>query len=534
MKGIIYIRVSSDEQVKGTSLEHQEESCRRYCRDRGIDVLKIFHDEGRSAKTTNRAEFLRAIEFCRKNKEKVEAFVVLRLDRFSRNTYDHFYIQKTLVEYGTTLHSATENIEGMSGKFYSGIMAVFNQFENDVRTQRVIDGMSKKIDQGIFPWKPPIGYICQHVRKRDEKKTKPDPPDSKTFSIIQRGLKEYAKGLYSQAELARLLDTWGLKTIRGKKTAPQLVDRILGMHLKFYAGILENPWTGKEIKGLHIPMISKDEMYTIQLVRSGKARLAKRDRFNPLFPLRRTIICDDCHRPYTASSPRGNGGRYFYYHCSNKQCPAFGKGISKLDLEKDFIKHVRKFTPKERVLVAFKETVLDLWEEKGQEFTLAAKKYEKEIDNLEDTKKKIHEFLENGTYNQTTFRERIAEIDNQVAVAKISLNEANIEKFDIEGTITYANNFISDLGRQWFDLAPQLRPRFQKLVFPEGLPYSKANGFGTAKLGLIYEISRRSHGNLSQMVRPAGVEPATLSLKGSTTTSVFGISSPSFLNCSTS
>ena len=90
------------------------------------------------------------------------------------------------------------------------------------------------------------------------------------------------------------------------------------------------------------------------------------------------------------------------------------------------------------------------------------------------------------------------------------MNEANIEKFDIEGTIAYANNFISDLGRQWFDLAPQLRPRFQKLVFPEGLSYSKANGFGTAKLGLIYEISRRSHGNLSQMVRPSRQHPNLL------------------------
>ena len=68
MKGIIYIRVSSDEQVKGTSLENQDELCRAYCKSKGIEIVGIYREEGASAKTAQRAEFLRAIEFCRKNK----------------------------------------------------------------------------------------------------------------------------------------------------------------------------------------------------------------------------------------------------------------------------------------------------------------------------------------------------------------------------------------------------------------------------------------------------------------------------------
>ncbi|MSU44944.1 recombinase family protein, partial [Candidatus Nomurabacteria bacterium] len=52
MKGIIYVRVSSEEQVKGTSLEFQEESCRKYCKDKSIEVIKVFREEGASAKST--------------------------------------------------------------------------------------------------------------------------------------------------------------------------------------------------------------------------------------------------------------------------------------------------------------------------------------------------------------------------------------------------------------------------------------------------------------------------------------------------
>ena len=70
---IIYIRVSSDEQIDGTSLDFQEAECRRYCERNGYEVVEVFREEGQSAKDlslNNRKEFLRAIEFCRKNKKK--------------------------------------------------------------------------------------------------------------------------------------------------------------------------------------------------------------------------------------------------------------------------------------------------------------------------------------------------------------------------------------------------------------------------------------------------------------------------------
>ncbi|MDP3763593.1 MAG: recombinase family protein, partial [bacterium] len=99
MKAVIYTRVSSDEQVKGTSLEHQEELCQKYCKEKGLEIVSVFEEQGESAKDlslNNRKKFLEALEFCRKNKDKVQAFVVLRVDRFARNADDHFAIRKIL------------------------------------------------------------------------------------------------------------------------------------------------------------------------------------------------------------------------------------------------------------------------------------------------------------------------------------------------------------------------------------------------------------------------------------------------------
>ncbi len=337
-------------QIDGTSLEFQEEACKKYCESNNIEIVKIFQEKGEGAKDlslNNRQEFLRALEFCRKNRNQIHAFVVLRVNRFVRNTEDHFAVRKILLSYGTTLHSVTEPIGNKpSEKFIGTVLAGATEYENAIRKQQCTDSMSQKINQGLWPWKSPIGYKCGQFKKRGLKKIEPDNPDKQVFLIIQKALKEYAKGIYSQADLAKLLDKWGLKAIRGKKTAPQLVDRMLGKYLKFYAGILVNPWTKEEIAGLHKPMIKKEELYKIWLARSGKANKAKHQRYNPNFPLRRTVICATCGELLTGSLSLDRSKRYTYYWCKNKGCSLYSKSIKKKEVEERFLDYLEKIIPK--------------------------------------------------------------------------------------------------------------------------------------------------------------------------------------------
>ncbi|MFH2068277.1 MAG: recombinase family protein [Candidatus Omnitrophota bacterium] len=510
MKGIIYTRVSSDEQIKGTSLEFQEELCRKYCEQKSIEIVAVFREEGETAKDlslNNRKKFLEALEFCRKNKNHIQAFIVLRVDRFARNTEDHFAVRKILMNYGTMLHSVTEPIGNKPAeKFIETVLAGASEYDNAIRKQRCTDGMLARINQGIYPWKPPMGYKCSHFKKRGEKKNEPDPPDEQIFPLIQRALREYAKGLHSQVELARLLDEWGLSAVRGRKTTRQTADFILGKYLKFYTGIIINPWTGEEKEGLHKPMITKEEMYQIQLVRSGKRKhLMKRQRYNPDFPLRRTIICASCGRPLTGSSPRGHGGRYFYYHCLNKECPVYGKSMAKDTLEAKFSSYLEGITPKERFFFYFKEVVLEFWKKKEKAMKSKGLKYEKRLVVLQEKRKRIFDMREEGSYTKDEFVERKQEVENEILETKFFLSQSRIEGFDIEGVLTYAIAFIRGFGKKWPQLLWRLRPRFHKLVFPEGIPYIKDFGYGTAKLGYIYTLNQHFDGQKSSLVHFLGL-----------------------------
>lgn len=513
MNGIIYTRVSSDEQVKGTSLKSQEVACREYCKNKGIKVLEVYREEGVSAKTADRKELLRALEYCRKNKGKVDAFVVHKVDRFARNMEDHFSVRKQLLDSGVSLHSVTEPIgNNPTEKFLESMLAASAEFDNAVRGKRCSDGMSARFNQGIYPLRQPIGYKCSHNKKRGLKKTKPDPPDKQIFPIIQKGLREYATGNYSKAGLAELLDNLGLKKIRGKKTSKQLACRILYDHLPFYVGILINPWTKEEIQGQHVPMITREEFYQINLVKSGRKNHAKKCTHNPNFPLRGIVLCSSCEKLLTAAFSSGRGRKYGYYWCFNPKCPERHKIIRKNDIEEDFLEYLRKIRPEEKIKALFKATVLDYWQEQGQGYEFEVKKWDNHIKALEAKKKRLYEMREDGSYSKEEFLARKAEVENEIITATISRNENKIDQFDIEATIAYATNFLCRLDRLWFDLPPHLIPRFKKLVFPGKITYQKYGVFETAELGAVFTTMRAIDTKKSRLVDLRGLEPLTPSM----------------------
>ena len=81
---VIYVRVSTKEQNENLSLPTQLRACEEYCRRQGYDVLERFHEEGESAKTTDRSQLQGLLTYCRLNKGRVHFVVVFNLTRFAR------------------------------------------------------------------------------------------------------------------------------------------------------------------------------------------------------------------------------------------------------------------------------------------------------------------------------------------------------------------------------------------------------------------------------------------------------------------
>jgi site-specific DNA recombinase len=284
-KAIIYLRVSSEEQVENFSLGTQEEICRKEAIKKGYEVICIFKDEGRSAKNiSGRPALIELLEYSRKNKNRVQALFVYRLDRISRQTGDYLAIRKRLAENGVIILSATEPTgNSPTEKLVETILAGFAQLDNDIRSERTKNGMRARFKSGLISSKAPIGYKLQSGYA---------VKDPKTFDLINNAWDLMATGTKSLSEMATIMNSWGVRiNIKNReyKLRPQTANRIF--RLKFYMGVLTSEKYPEEIRGQHVPMITEEKFYKVQAILDGrnpnKIALSKRNSENPEFPLRR-------------------------------------------------------------------------------------------------------------------------------------------------------------------------------------------------------------------------------------------------------
>ena len=87
MKAVAYIRVSTQEQVNGYSLDAQERMFLELCKNRGWEPVNVYREEGRSAHVdsiSKRPVFRQLLEDARNN--QFDVIVVHTLDRWARNT----------------------------------------------------------------------------------------------------------------------------------------------------------------------------------------------------------------------------------------------------------------------------------------------------------------------------------------------------------------------------------------------------------------------------------------------------------------
>ena len=495
--GIIYCRVSSLEQVDGTSLESQERMCREYAKRENIFVCQVFIERGESAKTADRTEFIKAITFCSQKKNPVRYFIVYKLDRFARNQYDHVSVQQTLKKHGTELRSVTEPIgNNPMGKMMEGILSTFAEFDNNVRTERSVNGMRERIKQGIWVWRTPLGYY----RPAKGSNIAPDPI---LASYVRMAFEQYAKGSYTYESLAAYLNKRGFQTKQGNKAIPQLIEKILKNPL--YCGIIRI-WD-MEYKGTFEPVITEQLFYQCQ-GKPNTRRNIKHHSQNSEFPLRRIALCSICKAPLTGSTSSGRHGRkYAYYHHHKQNC-GYAKFIPKETFEQLFVEYLNELSPSLQFEKLFKAIVLDIWKNNFKNFDKTNEQVRKEIKMLEQERQRIFELHRSGVYSDAEFVEQKSIVRKKLADKEMLIHNTRNEEFNMEEALDYCFGFIRESSATWLKLEkkPESRLRFQKLIFEENVEFSD-EGFGNGKLTPIYALYQEYLTNESSLLTLRGIEP---------------------------
>jgi len=444
-KAVVYLRVSTEEQVDNFSLDTQEEICRREAQKRTYDIIEVFREEGRSAKSIKgRPVLINLLEYCRKNKGRVQAVFVYRLDRISRITADYLAIRKKLSENGVNIISATEPTgDSPTEKLVETILAGFAQLDNDIRSERAKNGLRARFLSGLISGKPPIGYKFQSGYA---------VKDPETWDRVKQAWDLMATGTKGTREMAEIMTGWGLREIHGKreyKLRAQTTCRIF--RLKFYCGILSSVTYPEEVKGQHVPMITEEQFYKVQAILDGrnpnKIALAKRSFENPELPLRRIVKCAKCGWGLTGAYSRGeHGGRYPYYWCSHK-CNY--KSIPVKDVENALIIAMKKVEPTKERLDIFIAFLYKTYHQRLSRLTKIRNDADAEIEQLKALRKVLVEKNLSGIYSDEVFREQSAIIEEKITRSQIVKNDTTIDKYNIDAVTSFIKTLLADLGEAY-------------------------------------------------------------------------------------
>lgn len=513
MIAVAYVRVSTEEQTHGTSLDSQTDACKSYAKSNGISLPKenVFREEGVSAKLIDRPQLAALLDYCAKNKGKVTHCIIWKVDRLARKSEYHHIIKAQLAKLGVKLVSVTEPIgDDPIGNLMDSMLAAFAQFDNDIRTARTMGGMKKRLEQGGWPHAAPYGYR----RSRMPSGIVSIEPDENAPKV-KRLLEEFASGAYTVEHARVLAFDLGIRTRDNRARGWQATKDTLSNPI--YAGLVTSDYIDNQlIKGLHTPLISEATYYRNQSILNGTVRNFSRQAESE-WPLRGKFLRHTCGKEMTGSAPRGRSGPSPRYSCPQCKAKVLGIPVSKgRDIvHAEFIELLDSVRPAEHIQKLFKHIILREWNDQLKDSHKASRTLEGEINILEDKKSRVLDLFIDGKLTEKQKDAKTAEVDIELTKIRVQVAELNDDIHDKEAVIDAAMLFMSQPGKFW-NLAPiEVKKRIQDTIFPEGVTYDCATGFGTAKLAksylLIKEIAQKGDLN-PNLVAPTGIEPVTLGL----------------------
>ncbi|MGN6617638.1 MAG: recombinase family protein, partial [Ilyomonas sp.] len=292
---------------KGYSLRDQKDRLEKYCALKGISILAHYQDD-HSAKTFDRPEFTKLLDFAKKNKHQIDNLIVVKWDRFSRNATDALNMLRTFHKLGISVDAAEQPIDLSipENKLMLSFYLTAPEVENDRRAMNTANGMRRAKLEGRWVAGAPFGYKFS----RDET-NKPLLVKNEKAALVKEAFEMYATGVYDKEEVRKKLTKKGMNLSRSAFWNM--------LHNVIYCGLIKVEADKSEpetiVKGVHEAIISEDVFDQVQLVASGKKLVkAKPKKVTETLPMRGYLVCKCCGMNMTGSASKGNGGKYFYYH----------------------------------------------------------------------------------------------------------------------------------------------------------------------------------------------------------------------------
>ncbi|MFT2010830.1 recombinase family protein [Pontibacter sp. 13R65] len=507
-RAVIYTRVSTKEQAEtNQSLETQLERCSIYAERHSYDVVASFGGTYESAKTDERKEFNKMLDFVKMSKQRIDYIIVYSHDRFSRSGSNAIYIADQLSQLGISIVAVTQPVDAMtaSGKLQQGIQFLFSQFDNDQRREKCMAGMEAKVRKGYLPGKAPMGY--DQYKLNGEQVIKPN----KTGKLIRLAFQLKAEQGLSNTDIIKRLKAQGLTLYN------QTLTKIF--RNPFYCGLISHGLLaeGEVVVGKHEPLISREVFLQVNGLQAQNAHGYTQVKEDAQLPLRHHIQCGACHKPLTGYEMKKKG--IHYYKCNTKGC-CLNRNAGKMhELYQDLLKQYQ-IDPillpqvQEMMSQVFNKLSQD-HEQEEKRLKLQQTELTKKLERLE--RRYAYEEIEREIYQKFSTELKAALQELAANLEKLSSPLSNHKMLLGNGL-----KMMLSLSSSWTKGDAAKRRRLQALVFPEGVQYdrekeayrtTRVNSFFSLASEISQKMGQKERGksscetNFSLLVVRRGIEP---------------------------
>ena len=351
MEAAIYLRVSSEMQRDGFSIEAQKLACQKSVQEKGYHLSDehIYIDEAFTAKNEDRPAFKKMMIDA--YMKQFSLIVVHKMDRFERNAEASAKTARELKSIGVTVFSAYENLE-LTDDLICKIISALNEHYITNLSMETAKGKHQSARSGYSNCsRTPFGY-----RKWEHG----DPPEwDKRVMIVDPSAAEavrdifemYSTGLYSFSDLADYLNKKGFSSCTGRAFCKDTIRTMLE-NLAYVGCVVYNNTREEKLEiypGKHKAIISLELFNRVKTLRAQKAlsqnmACANDDRLKNYCLAQGLLCCSSCgHRLRTKRSSYGENV-YRYMDCASDRglsCKYDGKSILVRRVDSQIVEFLR-------------------------------------------------------------------------------------------------------------------------------------------------------------------------------------------------
>ena len=288
------------------------------------------------------------------------------------------------------------------------------------------------------------------------------------------------------ADGSTIMDSWKAVVKKGLKVSKNQFWSML--RNRIYCGQIFIPAYKDEVEciipAIHEALITEELFDEVQIVLSGRKRkFPPKNTLKEELPLRGFLECRKCGTRLTGSASKGNGGRYFYYHCS-KGC---NERFKAKEANAVFVKELEKVAFSKGGIKVFKKILVDYTKKSNKNQSVSKEQIDAEIDKNQQRIQNAQQLMLDGQLEPSDYKEIKNRFERIVTELNNKKRDLSLLDFNLPEYMTVSLEIVENLPKCFAKADLKAKQQLIGSICPEKLIFEN-NSYRTKRVNEVLSL----------------------------------------------